>query len=231
MVRGSAPVRRRGYDLGIHTRATVHSGQARPLPRVTVRARLNNMRSIVCPATLGVLMLVFAPAADVGGRGAAWATPIVAVRQHHGPEFDWPLRGEPPVKHAFDPPATNYGSGHRGADLVAESDQPVLAAAAGTVVYAGPLAGRGVISVQHEGGLRTTYEPVDPEVATGEQVRQGQVIGSVTAGHQGCSEQACLHWGVRSGPDYLDPLILVRDEITIELKPWKPTRAGPTTRQ
>lgn len=165
------------------------------------------MRSIGCVTTLGALILLLAPAA-------------VATRQHSGPDFDWPLRGESTVTHPFDPPANDYGPGHRGTDLAAEPDEPVLAVAAGTVVYAGRLAGRGVVSIRHAGGLRSTYEPVDSDVSVGERVRQGQVIGSVSTGHHDCPAPACLHWGMRDGSDYLDPLVLVRDDITIELKPW-----------
>lgn len=179
------------------------------------------MRSIGCVTTLGALTLLLAPAADAAGHGAASAAAALQTRQHSGPDFDWPLRGDPPVTHQFDPPANDYGRGHRGTDLAAEPDQAVLAAAAGTVVYAGRLAGRGVVSIRHTGGLRSTYEPVDSEVSTGERVRQGQVIGSVSTGHRDCPAPACLHWGLRNDSEYLDPLVLVRDDVTIELKPWK----------
>jgi murein DD-endopeptidase MepM/ murein hydrolase activator NlpD len=57
-----------------------------------------------------------------------------------------------------------FGPGHRGVDLAAVAGAPVLAAGAGTVVFAGTVAGRGVVSVDHSGGLRTTYEPVLPTV-------------------------------------------------------------------
>jgi murein DD-endopeptidase MepM/ murein hydrolase activator NlpD len=77
------------------------------------------------------------------------------------------------------------------------------------VVYAGTLAGRGVVSVMHAGGLRSTYEPVTPSVAIGDAVTAGQPLGTLVAGHPGCPAAACLHWGVRSGRDYLDPLTLL----------------------
>jgi len=84
----------------------------------------------------------------------------------------------------------------------------VRVAAAGTVVFAGLLAGRGVVSVQHADGLRTTYEPVVPVVAAGTPVGPGAVLGTLAPGHRGC-RAACLHWGVRRGRgSYLDPLLL-----------------------
>lgn len=102
-----------------------------------------------------------------------------------------------------------YGPGHRGADLGGVAGQPVLSAGDGTVVYAGPLAGRGVVSVQHADGLRTSYEPVLAEVRPGRLVRRGERLGTLAAGHPGCPVAACLHWGLRRDGRYLDPLSLV----------------------
>src|SRR5262249_19725721 len=78
--------------------------------------------------------------------------------QPPGRRFGWPLSGSPAVVRGFHPPALRYGPGHRGVDLAAAAGEPVLAAGAGTVVFAGVVAGRGVVSLSHPGGLRTTYE-------------------------------------------------------------------------
>ena len=129
------------------------------------------------------------------------------------PRFGWPLPGSPTVVRAFHPPAFQYGPGHRGVDLAAMPGAPVLAAGAGTVVFVGIVAGRGVISVNHSGGLRTTYEPVSPMVAAGDRVTRGQRMGTVAPDHPGCPVAVCLHWGVLRGPardgSYLDPLQLL----------------------
>lgn len=134
--------------------------------------------------------------------------------------FSWPLQPEPQVVRSFQPPDDPFGPGHRGVDLAAQPGQPVLAAGAGVVVFAGELAGRGVVSIDHD-ALRTTYEPVRPAVKVGDQVYAGQRIGTVTSGHGGC-EGACLHWGVRreNPPEYLNPLELVGSS-RIRLKPWE----------
>jgi murein DD-endopeptidase MepM/ murein hydrolase activator NlpD len=71
------------------------------------------------------------------------------------------------------------------------------------------IAGRGVVSVAHAGGLRTTYEPVESALHAGEVVTAGQQIGTLDAGHPGCPADACLHWGLRRGSLYLDPLALL----------------------
>ncbi|MGH4019642.1 MAG: M23 family metallopeptidase [Pseudonocardiaceae bacterium] len=136
------------------------------------------------------------------------------------PAFGWPLPGFPAVVRDFDPPAHRYGPGHRGVDLAGVHGLPVLAAGAGTVVYAGPLAGRGVVSIDHPGGLRTTYEPVLAAVSAGELVARGQRIGTLEAGHPGCTAPACLHWGLRRGIDYLDPLRLLAPG-RLRLLPWQ----------
>lgn len=131
--------------------------------------------------------------------------------------FRWPLPGSPTVVRAFHPPASRYGPGHRGVDLASAAGAPVLAAGAGTVLFAGTVAGHGVVSVDHPGGLRTTYEPVSPIVTAGDRVAGGQRIGTVQPGHPGCPVTACLHWGVvrspatdtEQGRQYLDPLRLL----------------------
>lgn len=122
--------------------------------------------------------------------------------------WGWPLSGSPELGRDFAPPASRYGTGHRGVDLVGEPGGAVSAAGAGRVSYAGLLAGRGVVVVVH-GALRTTYEPVSAAVSVGDLVELGQPIGSLQAGHPGCPAPACLHWGLRRGEDYLDPVGLV----------------------
>jgi murein DD-endopeptidase MepM/ murein hydrolase activator NlpD len=127
----------------------------------------------------------------------------------HSP-YVWPVPA-PQVVRRFDPPPRPWMSGHRGVDLAAAPGSPVRAAAAGTVAYTGRIAGRGVVSVQHADGLRTTYEPVDadPALRVGVPVTAGEPIGTLAAGHPGCPAAACLHWGLRRGPEYLDPLALL----------------------
>jgi murein DD-endopeptidase MepM/ murein hydrolase activator NlpD len=140
-------------------------------------------------------------------------------------KFSWPLTGAPAVVRAFQAPAHQYGPGHRGVDLAGESGTPVFAAGAGTVVFAGRVADRGVVSIDHAGGLRTTYEPVLPSVTAGDVVTRGQQIGTLQAGHPGCPTITCLHWGARRGTDYLDPLRLLRLG-QVRLLPWEGSSAG-----
>ncbi len=117
-----------------------------------------------------------------------------------------PLAPPLTVTRSFSAPPTRYGIGHRGVDIAGASGTAVVAAAAGVVSYAGLLAGRGVVTVVHHGGLRTTYEPLIASVRVGQSVAAGQQLGTLAAGHPGCPVAACLHWGLVRGQDYLDPL-------------------------
>ncbi len=128
--------------------------------------------------------------------------------------------GPPVVLTPFRAPANPYGPGHRGVDLAAPLGSSVVAAGPGIVVYAGPLAGRGVVSIEHAGGLRTTYEPVTPAVPLGARVAAGSLIGRLDAGHPACAPAVCLHWGARL-PDgtYLDPMTLLTG-WRVRLLPW-----------
>jgi murein DD-endopeptidase MepM/ murein hydrolase activator NlpD len=123
----------------------------------------------------------------------------------------WPLDRLVVVR-PYDPPAVRWGAGHRGIDLAAAHGSVVRTAGAGVVAFAGAVAGRGVVSVQH-GRWRTTYEPVVTTVATGAAVRAGEPIGTlapVADGTGHCAPTPCLHLGLRAGPTYLDPMLLFR---------------------
>jgi len=135
--------------------------------------------------------------------------------------LQWPLQ-PPAVTRGFDAPRPDWRPGHRGVDLAGTPGQPVYAAAAGTVMFAGMLAGRPVVSVAHAGGLRTSYEPVEAALRPGQSVGAGAALGRLLAGHAGCPAPACLHWGAMWGPasraDYLDPLGLLAS-TPVRLKP------------
>lgn len=123
--------------------------------------------------------------------------------------FRWPLDGPPRLVRRFDPPPRPWLPGHRGVDLAAPPGVVVRSAGPGTVLFAGLVAGRPVVTVGHAGGLRTTHEPVQPGVRPGQAVATGAPLGDLLPGHPGCPADACLHWGLRRGEEYLDPLALL----------------------
>lgn len=108
---------------------------------------------------------------------------------------------EPPVDAAVsDPyrrPPCKWCPGNRGIEFDTGPGEPVHAVAAGTVTFAGPVAGTWFVVVLHGDGLRTTYGNVtDLTVSAGSSVVGGMRIAT-TAGR--------LHFGVRDGDEYLDP--------------------------
>ncbi|MCL3778562.1 MULTISPECIES: murein hydrolase activator EnvC [unclassified Actinomyces] len=173
---------------------------------------------MACLALAGLVLgagpLPAALAGVHGGRAHAPAVGHVAPAE----EWRWPTGAPAPVLEGFNPPSQVWGPGHRGVDLALAAGSPVLAAGAGTVAFAGSVAGRPVVSIDHDGGIRTTYEPVEAGVAAGEQVVAGQVIGVLVAGHRSDGVDA-LHWGARTGrKTYVNPLRLLERPV-IRLKP------------
>lgn len=166
------------------------------------------------------------PAANPAPSGPDQPPPVVD-------RLAWPLAGPPQLVRPFEPPSHEYGPGHRGADLAGDREQPVLSAGDGIVVHSGRVTDRELVSVEHPGGLRTTYEPVSPTVAAGQHVATGQPLGTLQAGHPGCRTaplHTCLHWGARQLDRYLDPTKLIGGRL--RLLPWDgaPRTPAPETR-
>ncbi len=154
------------------------------------------MRKRRRPILLGLLVLVCGLAVlptAVQAAGGGWL---------------WPLRPRPEVVRGFEPPAGPYAPGHRGVDLAGAVGQPVFAVADGVVQFAGTVAGRGVVVVDH-GAERSTYQPVRAMVRRGEQVSAGQPVGHLQLGGSHCWPLACLHLGRVAATTYLDPLALL----------------------
>jgi murein DD-endopeptidase MepM/ murein hydrolase activator NlpD len=167
-------------------------------------AHLLLLLRLLCASVVVAAPLQPAPAAAADPAAvdpaATGATPARGV---------WPLQPRAAVVARFDPPSSPWGRGHRGVDLAGHVGQQVHAALAGVVTFAGRLAGRGVVVVDH-GATRTTYEPVGAGVQVGELVGAGEVIGRLQLFGSHCFPRACLHWGLIEGRDhYLDPLTLV----------------------
>src|SRR5690606_30042213 len=96
--------------------------------------------------------------------------------------------------------------------------------------FAGPVAGRPVLSIEHSGGLVSSFEPVEPLVATGDAVERGQQIGVLQPGH--VAGQWRLHLGARLHGEYVDPLTLLGVERPVLLLLGAPKRgAVPRVRQ
>ena len=103
-----------------------------------------------------------------------------------------------------------WGRMHRGIDLGASYGSPIYAAAAGHVSYAGPEGGYGrLVTIRHAGGITTAYGHMSRIVVRrGQRVSAGQVIAYV--GSAGRSTGPHLHFEVRRGGAYLNPLTFLR---------------------
>lgn len=131
------------------------------------------------------------PAVDAAATAGTWA---------------WPLPPPHAIARGYVAPPTPYGSGHRGIDIRAADGSPVLAPADGVVHFAGFVVDRPVLSIEHAGGVLSSYEPVATDLVAGDAVRRGRVIGTLLPGH--CASP-CLHLGVRIDGEYVSPLLFL----------------------
>ena len=99
-------------------------------------------------------------------------------------------------------PAGRY-EGHWGVDLEAPYGSLVRAGGPGVVTYAGSVAGMRSVTIDHGGGLRSSTSYLSQiSVEAGTRVAAGTVIGRSGLAH----DRAALHFSVRLGADYTDPL-------------------------
>jgi murein DD-endopeptidase MepM/ murein hydrolase activator NlpD len=146
-------------------------------------------------------------------QASTTGVPVAVALPDGDPGYRVPAAGD--VLRLFDPPEVRWGAGHRGVDLGAVPGDPVVAPAAGVVTVAGTVVDRGVVTIRHPDGLRSSLEPVAPGVQVGDVVEAGQPVGVLTdrPAHPG------LHWGVRAGETYLDPLGLLPPAGPVVLLP------------
>jgi murein DD-endopeptidase MepM/ murein hydrolase activator NlpD len=138
---------------------------------------------------------------------AALATAPAAAPTGSAPTWSWPVPRPHLVVRPYVAPPTPYGVGHRGIDLRAPVGTPVAAPDDGVVRFAGPVADRGVLAIDH-GGVVSSLEPVRPVVLAGEHVVRGQVVGVVTAPGS-THPPGVLHLGARIQAGYVSPLLLL----------------------
>jgi murein DD-endopeptidase MepM/ murein hydrolase activator NlpD len=165
----------------------------------TARAARLVARSCAATVLLAVAVAAGAPARSAGPPA--------------GPEpagtYRLPLDGVADVVRAFEPPPVRWAAGHRGVDLRTTVGADVVSPAAGEVTFAGVVGGRPVVTVTDRDGRRSSVEPVAPAVTVGDSVPAGAHLGTVGVEGSHCAPSACLHWGVRVGDDYVDPLGLL----------------------
>ncbi len=127
------------------------------------------------------------------------ARAATAADEQPPPSYSPPVPGA--IVDDWRPPQQKWGAGNRGVDFDAPPGGPVVAAADGEVVFAGSVAGAKHVVVLHADGLRTSYSFLAGiDVHRGERVAAGQQVG-VAGGP--------VHFGVRAGDEYIDPLTVL----------------------
>lgn len=151
------------------------------------------LRSAV--AALLILLSALAPAASA----TVTETPEL-------PRWTWPLEGPRSVAEPFRAPAHEFGAGHRGVDLASAVSATVIAPADGTVAFRGTVVDRPLLTIEHDGGLVSTFEPVSSSLEPGDPVSAGERIGAVDVG--GHAPHGTLHVGARLDGEYINPMLL-----------------------
>ncbi|MDR6865999.1 murein DD-endopeptidase MepM/ murein hydrolase activator NlpD [Microbacterium resistens] len=119
-------------------------------------------------------------------------------------DWAWPFAGARRIVAPYRAPAHAYGPGHRGMDIAGSGE--VRSPADGVVAFRGVVVDRPLITIDHGGGLVTTYEALESTLTPGTAVRRGEGVGIVgTGGH---APPGTLHVGVRRDGAYVDPLPL-----------------------
>jgi murein DD-endopeptidase MepM/ murein hydrolase activator NlpD len=207
-----------GGTEGYAQNNSVSTGRYRPLGRQTALFETHTMTARFRPHLLRPLLILLIFAWLPTSAHAEASSPATGGGSS-GRWLHWPLQGAFQVTRRFLPPPTPYGRGHRGVDLATAENAVVRAGRDGVVVFAGNVGGRGVVSLTHPDGTRTTYEPLLPRVAAGQRLRTGDELGLLQPGHPGCPRRTCLHWGLLDGQTYLDPLGALAF-TRVRLLPW-----------
>jgi len=122
----------------------------------------------------------------------------------------------------FRQPSSDWSAGHRGVDYATAVDQDVVATHSGKVVFSGMVVDRGLVTIEHENGLKSSVEPICPTVKVGDLVATGQTIGSACEFPQytsHCGRTFCVHFAIRNQFGYLSPLLLIGGLSPSRLKP------------
>jgi murein DD-endopeptidase MepM/ murein hydrolase activator NlpD len=100
-------------------------------------------------------------------------------------------------------------AGHWGLDLAAHHGTEVRVVAGGVVTFVGVVGGTMSVTVDHGGGLRSSYSYLAAASVTPGAVAGGAVIGRSGDDHG----VDALHLSVRVGDRYVDPAMVLRCEM------------------
>ena len=169
---------------------------------------------------------IFTVTALISMAGLTWLQGAFALE----PELEvkpWNPPLDAPIKlvNQYRQPNSDYSAGHRGIDYLAIENQRILSPADGQVSFVGLVVNRNLISIRHQNGLQTEYEPVCSELKLGQRVSRGQQIGWLCQGQtnydQHCDSADCLHFSLRKNGAYLSPLVQIGGMNPSRLLPFK----------
>ena len=134
--------------------------------------------------------------------------PVPEEPSYNGGAFMWPCPSSTRVTSDYGTrlsPTAGASSNHKGLDIGAAFGSAIVAAADGTVAYAGYNSGMGnYVMLSHGDGLYTVYGHCSALlVSTGDTVGAGQTIAQV--GSTGISTGNHLHFGVSKDGAYVSP--------------------------
>ena len=163
--------------------------------------------ALVVPIAAAFIAITPAAAAQFVESGSTSDTRELDANAGPASQWLWPVPAPIRVLDPFRAPPTPYAAGHRGIDLDTEPGASVVAPAGGVVSFAGQVAGRPVIAIDHGGGVVSAMEPVEASVGRGDPIGAGAVIGVVASGGH-CADR-CVHLGVRIDGEYVSPFLFL----------------------
>jgi murein DD-endopeptidase MepM/ murein hydrolase activator NlpD len=151
----------------------------------------------------------------------AWQTPAPSLGSEQ--TLTPPVIGSPLVN-SYRQSETEYSEGHRGVDYQVQLGQGVFTPGDGQVHFVGKVVNRQLISISHEGGLLSAFEPVCSHLQLGDRVSKGDLIGEICEADDSyqphCEDMFCLHFSIRKNGHYLSPLWFTGELTPSRLLPW-----------
>ncbi|MCB1270526.1 MAG: peptidoglycan DD-metalloendopeptidase family protein [Microthrixaceae bacterium] len=184
----------------------IRSAMKAPGKAPGVHRHAPRLRRIALLASLGLLLAPCStdPASAAPGKGhvAAPAGPEFRAaadraRVDDGTGRVWVDPVQVEVRDPFRPPDTEWGAGNRGWEYATMGGESVVAVGDGVVAFAGRVAGRGVVTIDHGAGLLSSVTGLrSVSVEPGAGIAAGDPLGAAMPG---------LHLGFRRHGDYVDP--------------------------
>ncbi|CAB4754381.1 MAG: peptidoglycan DD-metalloendopeptidase family protein [Actinobacteria bacterium] len=161
-----------------------------------------HIRLAACVALSGFLI-----SSTLGATASAASDPASSNGMDQPAVFGPPIPGiyRRPVERSVSDPFRMengpYGAGNFGLDYATSPGDPVAAIGSGIVTFAGSVAGRIAVTVQHPDGRRSSLTGLSSlEVQAQQIVVRGQFLGRAQRG---------LQLGMREGDRYVDPALFL----------------------